>query len=84
MTKDGSSNLARVRIPMMARMSLPLRASNEGPLRPRVARAQGTHRAISPPAGGIFQHPAECAVQYRRAHVKETTLAARMNARTFS
>jgi len=27
-------------------MSPPLRASNEGLLRPRVARAQGTHRAI--------------------------------------
>ena len=27
-------------------------------LRPRVARAQGTHQAISPPAGGIFQQPA--------------------------
>jgi hypothetical protein len=40
----------------MARMSPLLRASNEGLLRPRVARAQGTHRAI-PPAGGFFQHP---------------------------
>ncbi len=40
-------------------MSSPLRASNEGLLRPRVARAQGTHRAILPPAGGLFQHPAE-------------------------
>jgi hypothetical protein len=30
----------------MARMSPPLRASNEGFLKPRVARAQGTHRAI--------------------------------------
>jgi len=29
-------------------MSPPLRASNEGLLRPRVARAQGTHRAITP------------------------------------
>jgi hypothetical protein len=37
-------------------MSPLLRASNEGLLRPRVARAQGTHRAI-PPAGGFFQHP---------------------------
>src|SRR3990172_2688910 len=43
-------------VPRMARMSPPLRASNEGLLRPRVARAQGTHRAI-PPAGGLFQHP---------------------------
>jgi hypothetical protein len=33
-------------ISRMARMSAPLRASNEGLLRPRVARAQGTHRAI--------------------------------------
>jgi hypothetical protein len=30
----------------------------EGSPRPRVARAQGTHRTISLPAGGIFQHPA--------------------------
>ena len=37
----------------MARMSPPLRASNEGLLRPRVARAQGTHRAI-PPLVGFF------------------------------
>jgi hypothetical protein len=29
-------------------MSPPLRASNEGLLTPRVARAQGTHRAIPP------------------------------------
>jgi hypothetical protein len=29
-----------------ARLSPPLRASNEGLLRPRVARAQGTHRVI--------------------------------------
>ena len=46
-------------IPGMARMSPPLRASNEGLLRPRVARAQGTHRAIPSPAGGHFQHPAK-------------------------
>ena len=39
---------------MVARMSPPLRASNEGLLRPRVARAQGTHRVIPPPAGGLF------------------------------
>ena len=44
--------------PRMARMSPPLRAFNEGLLRPRVARAQGTHRAILLPAGGLFQHPA--------------------------
>ncbi len=115
-TKDGSSELARSRCPLMARMSPPLRAtfSPSHPLarrdvpytqarvfrfsplcvqgssqtvlhcahrtstvlscafcehkglsgcspsvllRPRVARAQGTHRAIPPPAGGLFQHP---------------------------
>ena len=55
---DGHSELARVRCPRMARMSLPLRASNEGLLRPRVARAQETHRAIPPFADGFFQHPA--------------------------
>jgi len=38
-------------------MSFPLRASNEGSPRPRVARAQGTHRAIPLPADGLFQHP---------------------------
>ena len=52
------SMLAHLRCPLMARMSPPLRASNEGLLRPRVARAQGTHRATPPPAGGLFQHPA--------------------------
>jgi hypothetical protein len=38
-------------------------------LRPRVARPQGTHRAIPPPAGGLFQHPAKRrgAVWYRQA-----------------
>jgi len=35
-------------------MSTPLRASNEGLLRPRVARAQGTHRAILPLLAGFF------------------------------
>jgi hypothetical protein len=35
-------------------MSFPLRASNEGLLRPRVARAQETHRAIPPLADGFF------------------------------
>ena len=39
---------------MVARMSPPLRASNEGLLRPRVVRGQGTHRVIPPPAGGLF------------------------------
>ena len=39
---------------MVARMSPPLRASNEGLLRPRVARAQEAHRVIPPPAGGLF------------------------------
>ena len=40
--------------PGMARMSPPLRASNEGLLRPRVARAQGTHRAIPPLLADFF------------------------------
>ena len=35
-------------------MSPPLSASNEGLLRPRVARAQGTHRAIPPLLAGFF------------------------------
>ena len=35
-------------------MSPPLRASNEGRLRPRVARAQGTHRAIPLLLAGFF------------------------------
>jgi hypothetical protein len=35
-------------------MSPPLRASNEGLLRPRVARAQGTHRAIPHLLAGFF------------------------------
>jgi hypothetical protein len=55
--KNGSSKLARIRFPLMAWISPPLRASNEGLLRPRVARAQGTRRAIPPPASGLFQHP---------------------------
>jgi len=42
----------------MTRVSLPLRASNEGLLRPRVVRAQGAHRAIPSPAGGLSQQPA--------------------------
>jgi hypothetical protein len=47
------SKLTRVRCSRIARMSPPLRASNEGSPRPRVARAQGTHRAIPPfPATG--------------------------------
>ena len=41
-------------VPGMARMSPPLRASNEGLLRPRFARAQGTHRAISPLLADFF------------------------------
>ena len=41
-------------VPEMARMSPPLRASNEGLLRPRVARAQGTHRAIPPLLAAFF------------------------------
>jgi len=39
-------------------IDLPLRASNEGFRKPRVARAQGTHRAIPPPAGGLCRQPA--------------------------
>jgi hypothetical protein len=35
-------------------VSPPLRASNEGLLRPRVARAQGTRRAIPPLLAGFF------------------------------
>ena len=35
-------------------MCPPLRASNEGLLRPRVARAQGAHRAIPPLLAGFF------------------------------
>ena len=35
-------------------MSPPLRASNEGLLRPRVAQAQGTHRAIPPLLADFF------------------------------
>jgi hypothetical protein len=48
-TSDPNMILLSLRVyivPGMARMSPPLRASNEGLLRPRVARAQGTHRAI--------------------------------------
>ena len=41
-------------VPRMARMSPLLRASNEGLLRPRVARAQGTHRAIPPLLADFF------------------------------
>jgi hypothetical protein len=35
-------------------MSPPLRASNEGFLKPRVARAQGTHRGIPPLLADFF------------------------------
>ena len=41
-------------LPRMARMSPPLRVSNEGLLRPRVARAQGTHRTILPLLAAFF------------------------------
>jgi hypothetical protein len=37
---DAPSKLARIRCSRVARMSPPLRASNEGSPRPRVARAQ--------------------------------------------
>jgi len=56
-TQDSSSRLAWLLYSGMARMSPPLRASNEGLLRSRVARAQGIQRAI-PPAGGLYQQPA--------------------------
>jgi hypothetical protein len=42
------SILVWIRFPLMAWMSPPLRASNEGFPKPRVARAQGTRRAIPP------------------------------------
>ena len=48
-------------------MSPPLRASNEGLLRPHVARAQGIHRAIRPSAGRLFQHPARSFVDPPRS-----------------
>ena len=44
----------------MAQMSPPLRASNEGLLRPRVARAQGIHRAIPLLARWIFNSLLSC------------------------
>jgi hypothetical protein len=43
----------------MVRMSPPLHVSNESLRKPRVARAQGTHRAIPPSAGELFQRPAK-------------------------
>jgi hypothetical protein len=39
---------------MMARLNPPLRASNEGLRRSRVARAQGIHRVISPLLADFF------------------------------
>jgi hypothetical protein len=68
------SELALVHYSKRARMSPSLRASNEGLLRPRVARAQGTHWAIPLHAGGIFQQLAKerGAVWYRRAKVDGT------------
>ena len=56
-------------------MSLPLRASNEGLLRSRVARAQGTHRAIPPPTSRLFQHPAR-----RAAHLSTRVRASQGDA----
>jgi hypothetical protein len=41
-------------VPGMVRMSPPLRASNEALPRARVARAQGTHRAIPPLLADFF------------------------------
>jgi len=61
------SELARVRFPGMARMSSPLRASNEGLLRPRVARAQGDSPGHPSPAGRLFQHPASVFLAEPRA-----------------
>src|SRR5215831_19691437 len=53
-TQRCSSKRARIPFPLMAWMSPQLRASNEGLLRPRVARAQGTRQAITIPLGGLF------------------------------
>jgi hypothetical protein len=47
-------NLLMYIVPRIARTSPPLRASNEGLLRPCVARAQGTHRAIPPLLATFF------------------------------
>ena len=53
--KQGRSDRAKMILPSLlvyvvqdGPESPPLRASNEGLLRPRVARAQGTHRAVPP------------------------------------
>jgi hypothetical protein len=55
----------------MARMRPPLRASNEGLLRPRVARAQGTHRV---------SHPllVDFSASYRRPMIRGTPEEKRM------
>ncbi len=50
----GNFKLAHLRYSRMARMGPPLRASNEGFLKPRVARAQGTHRGIPPLLADFF------------------------------
>ena len=47
--KENPSELARLRYLTMAQLSSPLRASNEGILRPRVARAQGGFTGPSDP-----------------------------------
>ena len=46
-------------------MSPPLRASNEGLLKPRVARAQGTHRAIPHLLAGFFSIPLNEQLRFR-------------------
>jgi hypothetical protein len=55
-------------------MSPPLRASNEGLLRPRVARAQGTHRAI-PLLAGFFSVLLGVAVERERPNRRVVTRA---------
>ena len=57
-TKDDPSNLACLRYLWDGPDESPTARVQRGPFRPRVARAQGTHRAIPSPAGGHFQHPA--------------------------
>ena len=56
-TKDVSSGGIHIRFSRMARMSLPLRASNEG-LRDRALREHRGLTGLSLPAGGLFQQPA--------------------------
>jgi hypothetical protein len=51
--QDNPSELVRVRCPQDGSDEFPAARVQRGLRRPRVARAQGTHRAI-PPAGGLF------------------------------